>query len=138
MRMKTNTATAICSKCNGTGRYLSFGPCFDCGATGRRAIASRKVMALDVAVDYLRAIYVATKTASATGVRSAYDIGTDSASCNAFGVDALTSLLHHGEIATARKALAAFRALPEYGATFAANSTAHAVRAYPAATASLA
>ena len=132
--MNTATAAALaaqpkvvsCFKCSGSGRYLHFGPCFQCGATGRLTVAkaAARFMTLARALETLRLIYSYSRS-DVLGRADHLNINEDGASAYCYGVEAMQALLFYGDLATARKAFEAFSALPGHGDHFAQHIACH-------------
>jgi hypothetical protein len=107
--------TFVCTKCNGTGQYRHFGGCFECDGTGRvNGPKSVKFSDLDSALECLRRFY----RAEVTGEGHWSHFLSDS-SAYASGAFALSAVLFHGDVQSARKIVAAFGALNGRGGHFA-------------------
>ena len=132
--MNTATAAALaaqpkvvsCFKCSGSGRYLHFGPCFQCGATGRLTVAkaAARFMTLARALETLRLIYSYSRS-DVLGRADHLNINEDGASAYMYGVEAMQALYFHGDLATARKVFEAFSALSGHGDHFAQHIACH-------------
>jgi hypothetical protein len=115
--MKTN-ATAICPKCNGARKlphYASIanGDCFECGATGRVSIVSRKGTArqsapaappsADYIVSQMRVWYMCAREQGAAWFADEGESGV--------GMDSLRWNMQWVDADTAARIIAAFEAL---------------------------
>lgn len=123
--MNTANATAIaaepktvpCTKCGGSGQYRNLGVCYQCSGKGRETVGVARAVSGDIAkhVAYLREVYAASANPTEENWTRDFNDSADGCSTYAYCTEALIAILTAGDVDTARRVAAAFKALPNGG-----------------------